>query len=806
MAWMNKIQLKETYTDPEFQKASTELFALSLFLKQCLLPPGYKPPDAFGDAIHLTPAGKKWVPHIQDAVIDISLSEINLALFVKFFHHELFIDVTATNPEIIRKVLDGEIVGERVRYPWIYDRLLYDRFFDMFPIQTKELSYEEAVKLLENTPHGVFQIRDIVVGPFGVLNSSCHRFLPPVRTVPLWHCSDPSCEALHPVLLSTGESKVAEAVDFISKESKNADGTPSEWRGFFGDFAGSPDWYDDMQLGQFPWLLVNAFSETEMQNILRRLIDQHSKEMRQRFPQVGRFKNVLSGSAEKISKGLTKAQCFQLILLMPDDDIASDVEYLIEKRVINIPPTETRTSGVTYRSSGWIHINCECSRFGVRLVARARDIALARLKCLIKELYKEEQELKQLQWKLRHVDGESIYEKLDEYVHTEDPKRIASDLILASSDHLKQAFQFLRYGWFVSPLSPEEEECIVDKILWKLGFDIRLYPPHQRLFWDRMEKLLEAAKTYTAYNEHDRELIRSAGVNFFVSLEEILDYSLSFTTWALLSDHYGDTKFKCNFHDARRFMASRLNERPRSNEPLEFDAGGKNTLYSLVHGFSALAELCSELIEGGDGELIRPENELPGYCHKTEIELFPFLHKVLILDIRKGDCDRITGLLREITAMFERAQVCNSRNLIDHKRSDFPNQEEIEKMCSEIADIVNKMEVAGVCPLIYLYAGKTVDQYRRSVVMFKDYREKEITVSQPSQYSMCKLPSINLPQIIVPWIHIGDSFELMRFQFEETSDYVEMWREYPKRRTRIPSNELKEDVDSEQKQLGEQIL
>jgi hypothetical protein len=806
MAWKNKLQLKETYTDPEFQKASAELFALSWFLKKCLLPSGYKPPDAFGDAIHLTPAGKKWVPHIQNAVIDISLSEINLALFVKFFHHELFIDVTATNPETIRKVLDGEIVGERVRYPWIYDRLLYDRFFDMFPSMTEELSYADTVKLLENTPQGVFQIRDIVVGPFGALNSSCHRFLPPARTVPLWHCSDPSCEALHRVLLSAGESKVVEAVAFISKESVKVDGSPSDWAGFFVGFAGTPEYYDDMQLGQLPWLLVNAFSETELQNILIRLIDQHSKEIRQRFPNVKRFKNILSGSAEKISKGLTKAQCFQLILLMPDNDIASNVEYLIEKRVINIPPTETRTSGVTYRPRGWLHISCECSRFGVRSVARARDIALARLKCLIKELYKEERELEQLQWELRHVDGESIYEKLDEYVHTEDPKCIASDLILASSDHLNQAFQFLRYGWFVSPSSPEEEERIVEKILWKLGFDIRLYPSHQRLFWDRMERLLEAAKTYTAYNEHDRELIRSAGVNFFVSLEEILDYSLSFTTWALLSDHYGDTKFKCNFHDARRFMALRLNERSYSNGRLEFDAGGKNTLYPLVHGFSALAELCSELIEGGNGELIRPENELPGYCHKTEIELFPFLHEVVILDIRKRDCDRITVLLQEITATFERAQVCNIRNLIDHRRSDFPNQEEIEKMCSEIADIVNKMEVAGVCPLIYLYAGETVDQYGRSVVMFKDYREREITVSQPSQYSMCKLPSINLPQIIVPWIHIGDSFELMRFQFEETSDYAEMWREYPKRRTRVPSNELKEDFDSEQKQLGEQIL
>ncbi|HCX89684.1 MAG TPA: hypothetical protein DHT43_04015 [Deltaproteobacteria bacterium] len=804
MAWKNQLQLKEKYTDPEFQKTFAEIFTLHWFLERCLVSSEYKIPNAFGDAISLTSTGKEWVPRIEAAVRDISLPEIKLVLFIKFFHHELFVDVNTTNPEAIRKVLDAEIVGGRIRYPWVYGRLLYDRFFDMFPIQTKELSYEETMKLLQNTPQGVFQIRDVLVGPFGVLNSSCHRFLPPTRTVSLWHCSDPSCDAIHPVLLSTGESKVLEAITLISDQSEKADGPPSEWFGFFRDFAGKSDYYDDMQLGQFPWLLVNAFSKTEMQNILRRLIDQHSKEIRQRFPKTKRFNHILSGSAEKISEGMTKPQCFQLMLLMPDEVIASSVESLIEEGIINVPPTETRTPGVTYGPGSWLAISCECSRFGVRSVARKKDIALARLKHLIRVLYKEERESAQLQWKLRRINGESIYEKLDRYVHTEDLKRIVSDLVLASSDHLQRAFQILRYGWFVLPSFPEEEERLVEKILWKLGFDIGLYPPHQRLFWERLEKLLETARTYTTYDEHDRELIRSAGVNFFVSLEGILDYSLSFTTWALLSDHYGVTKFKCNFDDARRFMVSRLNGlQLGSNEPLEFNAEGKNTLYPLVQGFTVLAELCSELIEGRNGDLRRPENEFPGYYGKTEVELFPLLHKALILDLRKGDCDRIIGLLREITATFEKFQVCNIRNRIEHRRPDFPSQEEIERACGAVTDTVNKMEAAGVCPLIYLYSGRTVDQYGRNIVMFKDYRGRQIIVNRPSQYSLCRLPSLHWPQIIVPWVHIGDSVELLRFQFEEISDYVKMWRGYPKRRPRVPSKELKEKLDSEQKQLEE---
>ena len=119
-------------------------------------------------------------------------------------------------------------------------------------------------------------------------------------------------------------------------------------------------------------------------------------------------------------------------------------------------------------------------------------------------------------------------------------------------------------------------------------------------------------------------------------------------------------------------MATSLNgQRLGSNEPLVFDPNGKNTLYPLVQGFALLARVCSETIEDGSGTLKRPKNELPGYHNKTEIDLFPFLHKVLILDLTKSDRDRMIESLQEITATLEESQVCNLRNRLEHKRSLF---------------------------------------------------------------------------------------------------------------------------------------
>ncbi len=796
MPWKNYLQLKEEYSDSEFQKNFIELFTIKVFLEYCLIPSGYSPNSLIERAIFLSSEGEKWVPLIQQSIKNISQEEIKYALFAKFFHHDLFIDVYNSDNMILQKFLDAEIKGERIKFPWVFGRILYDRFFEIFPIQTKELSYDETDYLLKKTPKGVFQIRDVLIGPFGVLNSGQFRFLPPTRTVPLWHCSDPSCKAFHSVRLSSGKSKIIEAIDFIEEKSKKTKGPPSEWDFFFFRVAKKSDYYNEMHPGQLPWRIVNAFSETEIRNIIKRIIEHHSNEIRSRFPKAKRFKNILSGSAEKISKRLNKTQCFQLILLMSDEIITSNLEFLIDNKIIHIPSTEIRTTKKTYPSNSWLQVDWECSQFGVRPIS-SENIAFARLKLLINELYKKQ--LKQLKWKLRHIDGESVYEKLDNYLYSEDPENVICELVIATPDNIQQAFKLLRYGRFVFPSTPQDERRLIQKILWKLGFDIRIYPSHQKLFWARLENFIETLKASTIYDEQIKESIRSACVNFFVSLEEILDYSLSFITWALLSDHYGITKFICNFEEARRFMASNLKgRRLGSNEPLKLDPEGKNTLYPLIQGFVILAELCNEIIQNREIELRRPENERPGYYGNTEIELFPFFHKALILDLKKGEQDRIIELLKEITDTLEKSKICDIRNRLEHKRKDFPDQNEIVLACDAIKNIINKLENTGICPLIYLYNSVKIDQYRRGIVMLKNYRGRENQIRIPSQYNRCGLPLANVPLIIVPWIHIGDSVEFLRFQFKENSDFEEMWQDYPKRKLRLPDEQQRQKFESEQ--------
>ena len=797
MVWQNAQQLAEAYPDQTFRDAFSDLYSLREFLANCIVLGSYQPPVAFGKSVHLTLSGQEWASRAAHAIDGLSPEDAKLAVFMAFYHRDLFVDVTATAPEPIRTVLDAEIRAGNIRFAWVYDRLLYDRFFDMFPSRTSGLSHDETLQLLDGTPQGVFQLKELVVGPLGVQISCCHRFLAPVRSVPLWHCSDPSCPAFHPVDLSTAQTGVSAAVKFIGESCLKEEGSASEWDDVLRVFVKRPDHYDDMHAGKFPWLLPNAFSERELQVVAGRMFDGYPRDLRQHLAQVAGRQELLSKSATRACGRLSKAECLQIALLASDEVAAESVESCVEDGSIRVPPTETRRARLTRGYGGWFDTDWECSQFGVRATSEGLYSGVLRLKRLIKQIYGGDRGLSELEWRLRHIEGESIHEKLDCYLRSDDPKRVVRELVLSSAERLQVAFAMLRYGHFSMPSSPQEEERLVEKILWKLGFDVRTYPPHQPLFWQRLERLLEVARRHLEYNEGEREEIRGVAANFFVSLEEILDYALSFCTWALLSDHYAGTRFALDFDSARRVMASRLSGRQsKSGNTLVFDAGGKNTLYPLIAGFSCLADLSDEMLAEKSDTWRRPESGQPGYHSRTDLAMFPFLHTALLFDLRQADRERIIGLLHEISRELDSCQVTDVRNRIEHRRPSFPTQQEIERVCTTVTRIVTKMESSGLSPLLYLYAGQSVDEHGRITVTLRDYRGREIQIPRPSEYDHCGLPSPRVPSVVVPWIRIGESCAMMRFRYQESSDYASMWEGYPKRRSRTdtPSQTAVEDT------------
>lgn len=791
MTWRNAQQLAAEYSDPEYLAAFGAHFSLSRFLANGIVGDDYSPGGDFTEYVTLTEYGEKWAANVRQRFTSISPSELSLALYVEFYHSDLFIDPLATNQKSVEKFLDDQVTMGKLVHPWVYGRILYDRFFDLFPDATKTLTYDQARSLLEGTPSGVFQLQDYLVGPFGLLRSSQRRELRPMRSLPLWHCSDLSCSALHPVHLQTGHCSITDVTTFLRTEAAKVEGPASEWAGLYShhDLDGSPSYFDDLHTHDIPGLLGNGFTLDELRLICENLLDSDSKAIRERLPDTKRVRTLMAAPPAKIVQSLDLAQALQMILLGEDHSICKVIDSLVDAEKLHIPPTEIRNAGTRPRSGSWFSMAVDCSRLGLRTVSyrKRSSVAFARLRRLVTKLYASEPKLGQLEWKLRHVDGQSLFEKLDSYLHNTEPSVAVSSLVFADPECFATALGDYGIATPHSPIDETTEQRLIEKLLWKLGFDVKLYPEHNSTFWRRHEALLATARTDLPYSERDKEAIRSAAVNFFVSLEEILDHSLSFSSWALFSDHYKDTQFEFSLPKARKRMAGVLDGREITKDaPLRIDANGLNTLYPLIEGFAQLSMACKEHLEMDASAHARADQELPGFHQKTELDLFPFVHTILLLDLRAYDQQRIIDLLHSVARTLEQAGICDIRNRLEHKREDFPVQEQIETALDAAARCAEKLERSGLYPKVSYHRRSESDHHRRTKHVFQDYKGSELILNSPSQYRTALSLNLNAPLIIVPSMTIGESTDLIRFVLVEESPYVQLWENYPRRRSKVP--------------------
>ena len=148
MGWMNAEQLRHKYTDHRFQEAFACLYSLRLFFYAALVPDNYTPPKVVSEHVLLTPYGETWLERIRSRFKGISEAEAHFALFLVFNHVELFIDIFGSHPQNLIEILSSEILGDCLRFPWVYGRELYDRFFDEFATTFNEIFVAFVQKIM----------------------------------------------------------------------------------------------------------------------------------------------------------------------------------------------------------------------------------------------------------------------------------------------------------------------------------------------------------------------------------------------------------------------------------------------------------------------------------------------------------------------------------------------------------------------------------------------------------------------------------------------------------------------------------
>jgi len=738
--------------------------------------------------IHLTDCGTEILNKYRAINKNTDESELLFAIFTIFYSDELLIDIFKTDASSLQIEIHEEIRRGKFKYPWIYDRELYDKFFANFNSTPNVLTYDETKLLLKNCQEGVFQAGKLTIGPCGILESSTERVLLPTLKVNLYHCPDPSCNVIHEVLLCKVAGEIALVRKKISGLIKSIYGEQSQWLSLFDDFIDSPKTYfDDYNKAEFPYLLTNAFCENELKVIFTELLDQFPKHIRAEVNSKCsvKYTKIFKNSPFDVSAKLTRSECFQIMLLETTEHISYVIEKLIEDGRIIIPNSEIRQNVVNYRLRTGFTVKWQVSRYGVRAISEKSQLSIGRLKKLITKIYPTEDDKTELSWILERDENKSLAEKLEKYIHNENPKDIIKNTVLRTPGRLQGALKYLNYGKYEVPKTPSEEEWLIEKILWKLGFNIRLYPIYQKQFWDRYNKFQSSALTYISYNETDFEIIRGAAGNFFVSLEEILDLSLTFVSWVLLSDHFIDTKYCFKVDEARNLMASKLTMASTMycnyNDKIIFNSAGANTLYPLIQGFKILSSLCKHLRENESSSYHRVSEEYPLFSSYTNLQKFPFKHKLLLFDLNYDEFNSLINSLAEVTYLLDQAKVCDIRNRINHKR-EFPTQDEIESVLLALNKVVNKLEILGICPCQFHFISAIIDQYNRRANILHDYKGRQASFNSPSQFQYIHLPQITDPVLVVSCLHFPESNAKLTFTLSEPSNYTKLWHDFPKKR------------------------
>jgi hypothetical protein len=127
-------------------------------------------------------------------------------------------------------MLGDELASQSVRLPNRLGRTLYDRFNALSDKGRIEyLEPDDVDALLQGTEQGCYQIGRFTAGPLGVLKSEEDRFVPPTRSIPLWHCADPGCQYLHDVTLIRHKHPAYALADVIAKTAVASEGPKSNW-------------------------------------------------------------------------------------------------------------------------------------------------------------------------------------------------------------------------------------------------------------------------------------------------------------------------------------------------------------------------------------------------------------------------------------------------------------------------------------------------------------------------------------------------------------------------------------------------
>lgn len=781
---LSKQELGELYSDAEWRARFSDAARLGELLAGSILRDKYKIPDEIVGVVQLTDFGSKVLQKLVTKN-DVPAKEARLLCFLRLAHLEPLVDVERTDLDELRRVIDAQIRDRDLLYPFVLGRELYDRAAELYEDMRDTLSHAETLRLLEGLPIGVFQVENYVTGPYGLLRSPERRWFGPIKTVPMFHCSELTCSRIHPARLSSDYSApINQHQQVMERVLESFGEDESEWGEFMQEITGTEgSRFDDRSLEPLFLALGDLLADDELRLLLAHLLDNTAGDLRSRLEPL-----ALVGKADDIAESLDRAGLTQVLLLARNDQLVSALDALIlanddVPRRLHIEPGEIRRLMTNRRLAyGTFGTYPELSSLGVRFTSDEYSLGPMRLKRLVDELYELDRsdEVDELEWQLRTVEGEDPPERLEEFVRSAEPDEVVERLILSRRTNLVLACERLglRYEDFA------DDTMFVQAVLWKLGFYRHEAHDLRSSFWDHFGRLKTFCQTAGVGARVDAVELRSKAANYFVELEGVLDDSLSFATWALINDHIAAER-PFDYAVSRDRLASfdALNEqyilRNPGADPLLRD---KNTLQPLITGFGVLADFLAQLRDHPDARLREPDS-YPRYARFTELKKFPFRHTTPFLDLLPRSQERIVESVEYVRKTLDAASVANIRNEHMHYRVTSPDLAKLSSALDAAEKAVARLEADGLCRTLFKRISVRGDSWGRRIYTLKSAKGTEVAFARPSAYDWSRMPAlVGGPQYVMPAAVFARPNEMLRFRQTFTTSYATYWSSYPKRR------------------------
>lgn len=318
-------------------------------------------------------------------------------------------------------------------------------------------------------------------------------------------------------------------------------------------------------------------------------------------------------------------------------------------------------------------------------------------------------------------------------------------------------------------------------LAWKLGFSIPAYDDKYTRLEERLAAFQSVVnKIANIEIESEREILRSAGVNLFVSTEEFLEELIAFNVWLLCSDHYRNTKFIYCAKDAVELVGSIISSGQGTGD-LEYvwSSDGKNTLGCLL----ACLDLTVKWMKGLNEALRVPLRvaDMPHFADRDK-RIFPYRHKALWANAEPQELTAYTKTFDAVAMAVKRSKLPAIRNGLDHKRSkeDFPSIADMKEFCLQLQTALQLSDQTRLYPKVYWKARFEEGQFGQTAQTFRDYKGGTVTLRGPSVLAVSPPIRWNCPHVIAPGNLLGYPNGEIVFTFREVSEYMQLWGNYPR--------------------------